>query len=181
MGRHKKDLRPLSFSKEATIFENKFLRLYRIEADFGDFTREYFVSNKGEKVGIMIWKDNKILLVRQYRFVIDDMSWELPGGGRKTGESLEDAAIRECREEAGIECNSVNPFFSFPHSVDVTRSQGHIYEATDIVSEDALPDNDETDDRKWVCEDEFVEQITSGNIREPMTIIALLMHAARRG
>jgi 8-oxo-dGTP pyrophosphatase MutT (NUDIX family) len=178
MPEKKRDLRPISFSEEETIFQNRFMRLFRIDADFGEFTREYYVAAKGGKVGVMIWKDDKILLVRQYRFVIDDMSWELPGGGLKPGESLEEAAIRECREEAGIEPGSVKPYFSFQHSVDVTKSPGHIFEAVDIVSEGALPANDETDARMWLPADEFVDKIVSGEIREPMTIIALLMHAA---
>jgi len=33
-----------------------------------------------------------------------DDAWGLPGGGRESGESFEDAAIREVREEAGIDC-----------------------------------------------------------------------------
>jgi len=180
LGSKKGALRPIAFSEEETIFQNQYLRLFRVEADFGKFVREYYVTAKGEKVGVMIWKNDSILLVRQYRFVIDDMSWELPGGGRKPGETLEETAIRECREEAGIECKTIRPYFNFPHSVDTTRSPGHIYEAFDITSEGLLPDNDETDARKWLPASEFVEHIASGEIREPMTIIALLMHAAIR-
>jgi ADP-ribose pyrophosphatase len=180
MANKKRELRPISFSGEETIFENRYLRLFRIEVDFGEFVREYFVSAKGQKVGTMVWKDNKILLVRQYRFAINDMSWELPGGGVEPGESLERAAMRECFEEAGVECKSVKPFFSFPHSVDVTISPAHIFEATGIASEAGLSSNGETDDIMWVPADECIGKIVSGEIREPMTMIALLMHAATR-
>jgi 8-oxo-dGTP diphosphatase len=36
--------------------------------------------------------------------------WSLPGGGRECGESYEEAAVREVREETGIECTVVEPF-----------------------------------------------------------------------
>ena len=108
------------------------------------------------------------------------MSWELPGGGVKQGESLEQAAMRECFEEARIECTSVKPYFSFPHSVDVTISPAHIFEAVGIASETKLPSNTKTDAKMWVSEDECLSKIKSGEIQELMTIIALLMHAATR-
>lgn len=37
--------------------------------------------------------------------------WEFPGGKIEPGESAEEAAARECREEAGIE---VEPLFRYP-------------------------------------------------------------------
>jgi len=36
--------------------------------------------------------------------------WGLPGGGRECGDSYEDAAVREVREETGIDCRIVEPF-----------------------------------------------------------------------
>jgi 8-oxo-dGTP diphosphatase len=36
--------------------------------------------------------------------------WGLPGGGRECGESYEEAAVREVREETGIDCRIVEPF-----------------------------------------------------------------------
>ncbi len=40
--------------------------------------------------------------------------WEFPGGKIEPGESAEAAAVRECREEAGVE---VEPLFRYPTNV----------------------------------------------------------------
>lgn len=50
--------------------------------------------------GVAIIDDGKILLVRRS----DDGSWCLPGGRVDFGETIEDAARRECLEETGWTC-----------------------------------------------------------------------------
>lgn len=37
-------------------------------------------------------------------------AWGLPGGGRESGESFEEAAVREVREEVGIDCDLTDCF-----------------------------------------------------------------------
>ena len=127
-------MKPISFSEEHDIFQNKFLRLYSVEADFGKFSKEYFVVDKGQRAGVIILRDDEVLLVSQYRFLINDMSWELPGGGRSNGESYEQAAIRECKEEAGITCNSLTPVFQYQQGIETTIAPAHIFYASQRVT-----------------------------------------------
>lgn len=42
------------------------------------------------------------------------LKWVHPGGGIKRGESPEEAAVREVREETGIRCKAVGKAFSIP-------------------------------------------------------------------
>ena len=172
-------MRPISFSPEREIFRNRFLRLYSVEADFGDFTREYFVCDKGQRAGVVLIRDGEVLLVRQYRYLIDDMSWELPGGGINEGEAPEQAAVRECREEAGVGCASVTPLFQFQQGIDTTRSPAFLFECSDFV---VLPDldNDETDERKWVPLEQALEMALRGDIHDSMTIVGLLAYSFLR-
>jgi ADP-ribose pyrophosphatase len=44
---------------------------------------------------------DRVILVRQYRYAIDRMVWELPAGSLDPGETPEQAARRECHEEVG--------------------------------------------------------------------------------
>ncbi|MDG0949714.1 NUDIX hydrolase [Bacillus paranthracis] len=51
--------------------------------------------------GILI-EDEKVLLVKQK---VANRNWSLPGGRAENGETLEEAMIREMREETGLEVN----------------------------------------------------------------------------
>ena len=42
-----------------------------------------------------------IVLARQYRYVIDQVIWELPAGSTHPDETAEQVAVRECHEEIG--------------------------------------------------------------------------------
>ena len=53
-------------------------------------------------VGVVVWKDDKVLLIRRGRPPREG-DWSLPGGRQKLGETTRQTAIRELREEAGIE------------------------------------------------------------------------------
>jgi len=44
----------------------------------------------------------QVILIRQYRYVLDRCIWELPAGSLKPGEAPDAAAARECEEEIGL-------------------------------------------------------------------------------
>jgi len=53
-------------------------------------------------VGIVIWRDDKVLLVER-KNPPRAGEWGLPGGAQKLGETIMQAAVREAREETGLE------------------------------------------------------------------------------
>lgn len=50
---------------------------------------------------VLVLHHDRLLMIRQERRT--GVRWEVPGGGQEAGETLEAAAVREAREEAGVE------------------------------------------------------------------------------
>ncbi len=169
-------MKPISLSDKKPIFENQFVRLYSVEAKFEDHTKEYFVTEKGIRAGVLLIKDNHVLLVRQYRFLINDYSWELPGGGVKLDESPEQAIERECREEAGIVCHILTPLFDYLMGTDVSDNRVFLYYCTDFNELADGGDGMETDAWEWVPLETCFRRVMAREIKDLMTITALMMY-----
>jgi ADP-ribose diphosphatase len=71
------------------------------------------VRHPGSVVLLPLPSSNHIILVRQYRYVVDKWLWELPAGTVDPGEDLERAALRECHEEIGRIADRVRKLASF--------------------------------------------------------------------
>lgn len=56
---------------------------------------------------IVFTEDERVILVRQYRYAADMITFELPGGIMEKGEEPRTAAIREMEEETGYTSNDV--------------------------------------------------------------------------
>jgi len=69
--------------------------------------------------GVAVVKDGQILLIRRS---VDDFLggyYELPGGGVDAGETIEHAAMREMKEETGLEVSRViTTFKGFDYKTD---------------------------------------------------------------
>jgi ADP-ribose pyrophosphatase len=59
------------------------------------------VRHPGSVVLIPMPAPARVVLVRQYRYVVDKWLWELPAGTLEPDEEPEAAALRECHEEVG--------------------------------------------------------------------------------
>jgi ADP-ribose pyrophosphatase len=165
------------------VYENPYQRIYRVDADFGEFTKNYFVSDTGHRAGVLVVDRGMVLLVRQYRLLLNGLSWEIPGGKVDEGEAPEGAAVRECLEETGTRCLNLRPLVFYHKGLDTAYNPTHIFLAEEI-SESHEPDGvhfEEVSGWEWVPLDRCVEMIFNQEIVDCLTIVALLAHQSRKG
>jgi ADP-ribose pyrophosphatase len=96
-------MKTAKLEQRRTIYEG---RVFTVEADrvqmpSGHTTDMDVIRHPGSVVLLPTPSAHEIILIRQYRYAIDQWIWELPAGTLKPGEDPTDAAARECEEEIG--------------------------------------------------------------------------------
>ena len=79
-------------------------------------------------VGVVVWKKDNFLLIQRGK---DPRygQWSIPGGRQEIGETLKETAIREIREETGLEINVTN-FLEVIDSIQRDKTGKVLFHAT---------------------------------------------------
>jgi ADP-ribose pyrophosphatase len=94
----------------------------------------YNTITKPDAVWIVpITPAGEIVLLHQYRYTIDAWCWEVPAGSVKLGDSLEETAIIELREEIGGAAESLQYISHFYPANGICDEVGHIFLATGVT------------------------------------------------
>lgn len=164
------------------IYKDEWLEFYQDEIEFADGTRgTYGRIDRKDGVGVVVvGPDNKILLNKEHRYIIDDFSWEIPGGGIDADETLIEAAARELKEETGItatELVSLGEFYvlSSLSNEKVSVFLTHVDVNDDVVNRTHTEVGESIEDHKWVSFDEALDMIDVGEISDVMTACAVQM------
>ena len=162
-------------------YRNPFMDIVHTKADFGEFQKDYFVIELGPRAGIIAVKDGSVLLTRQYRFLIDAYSWEIPGGRVDEGETPESAATRECLEETGIECTNLRRLVEYYPGLDNFNNRTTVFASSEtrtVSPFTAVPS--EVTEIRWFPVDAALKMVFAGEILDALTVTALLAYKTKR-
>jgi 8-oxo-dGTP pyrophosphatase MutT (NUDIX family) len=165
--------------RRRTLCRTPYFKISRLEAQFEGFRKTYYLSEHGERVGILVVKGGEVLLVRQYRLLAGRSCWEIPGGGIEGKETPRTAAEREVREEGGVRCRKLRPFFTFMPGTDTLFNRTHLFIGQRIEPV-AWSATREIEGRRWVDFDQCLRWIRRGILLDGMTVTALLAYRALR-
>ena len=107
--------------------------------------------------GILLIRGTQILLQHRAPWVHNGDTWGIPGGARDSHESVLEAAMREAKEETGIDPEHVTPIQTFSDDHGSWRYDTVIAYAKDQLVAHEL--NDESHEVRWVEIDQ-VEELT---------------------
>ncbi len=136
--------------------------------------RSYFVVEAPDWINVVpLTDDGRVVLVRQFRFGIDEFTLEIPGGMCDGGEPPEATARRELREETGYDCRELVPLGFVHPNPAVQTNRCHTFLARGAFpAGDPTPDDDETLEVLAVPLPEIPVMIRDGRITHALVVAA---------
>ncbi|MFI5376359.1 MAG: NUDIX domain-containing protein [Candidatus Rokuibacteriota bacterium] len=165
------------------VYRNRWIDVREDMVELPDgHTTVYGVVECSECVGVLPFLDrDTVLLVGQYRYVARDFFWEMPTGGQHAGETALAAAQRELAEEAGYEAGRLVELCDFHTSKSILREVAHLFVAEDLRPASRPPDHTEFIEQRAFPFADVLAMVERGEIKDAMTIVAVLHAARRRG
>lgn len=118
--------------------------------------------------------ENNIYLVGQYRFPLNQYSWEIPEGGGALGVDPLESAKRELLEETGLIAKEWQEILRMHLSNSVTDELSIIYLAKNLEQFDAEPEETEDLMIKKIPFEEAYQMVMNGTITDSMSVAAIM-------
>lgn len=112
-------------------------------------------------------------IVGQYRYTLEEYSWEIPEGGGLKSEDPLDAAKRELKEETGLVASSWTKILDMNTSNSVTDEVGLAYVAKGLTQEEAEPEETEQLVVKKLPFNELYEMLMRGEIKDSLSMVTI--------
>jgi 8-oxo-dGTP pyrophosphatase MutT (NUDIX family) len=140
------------------------------------------VSFKNKAVGVIpIDAEGNTYLVGQYRYTLNEYSWEIPEGGSPVGTDPLESAKRELKEETGLEAKKWTQLGRIHTSNSATDEEGFLYIAEDLTQGEHAPEDTEELHVWRLPLAEAVELVMTSRITDAISMSGLLMVARLRG
>jgi ADP-ribose diphosphatase len=143
-------------------------------------TREV-VRHRGSVAALAVHGDGRVVLVRQYRYPVDEAVWELPAGRLDPGETPAEGAARELEEEVGLRADKVDAMATFYTTPGFCDERMHLFRMTGLTSVPPRPEADERIEALTCTLEEARAMVERGEVHEGKTLVALLLEIERRG
>ena len=159
-------------------------RVRRPDHDDDEAFRRLVLEHPGSAVVVALDDRGRVLCLRQYRHAAGRRFVELPAGLCDVdGEDPLAVAVRELREEAGLEARDWARLATTYPSPGISAEVMHFFLARDLSEADGgdfVPEHEEADmERLWVEFDELRAGARAGRLQDAPIVLALLLVAAQ--
>lgn len=168
---------PWTVLGEKKVYDNKWINVTEYDVlnptgGKGIYGKVHF---KNMAIGIIPLDDElNTYLVGQYRFTIDQYSWEIPEGGGPLGIDTLESAKRELKEETGLVAEEWTKIVDMHLSNSVSDEYSSIFIARKLSQEEAMPEDTEELVVKKLPFEEAYEMVVNGIITDSLAVAAIL-------
>ena len=165
------------------IYDGKIIKVSvdTVELPNGNCAKREVVGHPGGVTVLPLTTDDKIVMVKQFRYPYMEEVLEIPAGKLEYGEDPFEAGVRELREETGaIAQKYVDLGIMYP-TPGYCAEKIYIYAATELSFFEQELDEDEFLNFEAVPLADLVEDVMSGRITDGKTQVAVLKAARMLG
>lgn len=92
--------------KSETVYDSKYFRVKKdlVELPDGSNIDWTYWDSRDSGMVLGMTRDKKLVMIRQYRYMVNDEVIEFPSGYNEPSETIKEGAQREFEEETGYEC-----------------------------------------------------------------------------
>ena len=122
------------FEYDELVFDGLIAKVHKVglRMDGGEVVQRDFIHYPGAAVVLPVLEDGSIVLIRNYRFAVDDRLYEVAAGVLEEGEDPAACAARELAEETGYTAGCIEKLGVFCSTPGTTDEFLHAYLATDL-------------------------------------------------
>lgn len=158
------------------VFSGRLLHVYFDEVRLPDgntSTREW-IKHPGASAVVPVFENGDIMMVKQFRYPMKQIFYEVPAGKIDLDEVAGDTARRELREEAGLVCRRHQYIGHFYPGIGYSDEIIHVYAAWDIETFEQQSDTDEFVINARLPFTKAVDMVHKGEISDGKTVISIL-------
>ena len=159
-----------------TVYKGIIVNVRRDKAKLidGRITNREVVEHPGGVAVFALDNEGKVIMVRQYRYPMQEVVLELPAGKLEKGEDPSDSGLRELGEETGLVPQTYLPMGVSFSSPGIMEEKIYYFFATDLVQGPVHPDDGEFLEVVRVPYEELLEMARKGEIKDAKTLVAIL-------
>ena len=158
----------LTCRKRQVKVKNRWIEVYEDEAEYADgqILPVYTVLHYPQASAALVVENarGQVLLIRSWRYPIQQEGWEIPAGSVDCGEDPAAAAIREVKEETGLDVDHLVLLCQFYPSNGMSDQKVYVYEGKVEESEFIL-DEREIEEARWFAPEVLHQMLNSGQIQ----------------
>ena len=161
---------------QKTVYEGVIVNVRMDKAKLldGRITNREVVEHPGGVAVFAMDQEDKVIMVRQFRYPMGEVVLELPAGKLEPGEDPRDSGLRELEEETGLQAQTFLSMGCSYSSPGILAEKIHLYFAKDLVQGPVHPDDGEFLEVVRIPYDQLMDMVAQGEIKDGKTLAGIL-------